>query len=453
QPHEAAFVRLFHAEQKSDDGRTISVLKENVVSTLGQYSYTAEMSIGKAPAGAWTGKLVTGATRGSADVLATGKPIELRSAPPMSWGLPKDGLRGALRIIGELRTGKEAKAELWVRNSSAETVKFSWTHHPDVGLAIVPTNGSGPGREAHMTRGKTEFQLHFLALPAGQAVKLKEFTIRLGRPPTDGPIGVVSLELTPGDWTLQAKWTDTLHIIEAAMEWRGALNTAEIELKVTSEGATVVEAPKQIPESLKSAVPATPLSPAVLAPTREGPKTEKSKDGAAPTSATSTPPLNRQSSKLLPATERKLKWGEPVNGLRAALVMQPVPDEPDAEDKNDIFLVVQNVTKGEVWLHASDAAPNPRRLIWRDKGVLETITEVAKPIPADFRLQPGEVAFFRMTRPPGKRNPGGRSTGSLIEESIRKDPTFSLEGSMEISTAPDARRMRPRPSRASTARC
>ncbi|MEQ1825887.1 MAG: hypothetical protein ABL921_08060, partial [Pirellula sp.] len=137
------------------------------------------------------------------------------------------------------------------------------------------------------------------------------------------------------------------------------------------------------------------------------------------------------------ATEQKLKWGERVNGLRAALVMQPVPDEPDADDKNDIFLVVQNVTKAEVWLHASDAAANPRQLIWRDKGVLETINEVAKPIHADFRLQPDEVAFFRMTHPPGKRNPGGRSTGSLIEESIRKDPTFSLEGSMEISTAPE----------------
>ena len=34
-----------------------------------QYSLTAEMSIEKAPAGAWTGKLVTGATRGSVDVI------------------------------------------------------------------------------------------------------------------------------------------------------------------------------------------------------------------------------------------------------------------------------------------------------------------------------------------------------------------------------------------------
>ncbi len=406
QPREAAFVRLFHAEQKFDDGRTTSIAEENVVSTLGQYSVTAQMTIETAPAGAWTGKLVTGATRGSADVLEAGKPIELRSAPPMSWGAPKDGLRGAVRIIGELRTSKEAKAELWVHNSSSETVKFSWTHHADVGLAIVPTDGSGSGREAHMTRGKTEFKLQSLALPAGQAVKLKEFTIRLGSPPTDGPVGIVSLELRPGDWTLQAKWTDTLHMIEAAPEWRGELKTGEIKLKVTPEGATVVETPTKNAQSLKPAAPATPA-------------------------------LNRQGVKLFPAIEQKLKWGEPVNGLRAALVMAPVPDEPDAEDKNDIFLVVQNVTKAEVWLHASDAGPNPRQLIWRDKGALETVNEVANPIAADVRLQPGEVAFFRMTHPPGKRNPGGQSTGSLIEESIRTDPTFSLEGSMKISTAPN----------------
>lgn len=436
QPREVAFVRLFHAEQQYDDGRTTSILKENIVRTLGKYSYTAEMTIETAPAGAWTGTLVTGATRCSADMLEAGTPIELRSAPPMSWGVPKDGLSGAMRIIGELSPGQEAKAELWVQNSSEETVKFSWTTRADVGLSIVPNNGSGTAREAHMTRDKLDFQLHFQPLPPGHAVKLKEFTIRLASPPTDGRVGIVSLELTPGDWTLQANWTDTLFMIEAAQEWRGELKTGEIKLNVTPEGATVVEVPKQIPESVKSAAPATPASPAALDPTREHPKTETSNNDDTPSAETPPPPVDRKDTKILPLTERTLKWGEPVNGLRGALVMAPGPGEPEGEDNNDIFLAVQNVTKAEVWLHASEAAPNPRRLIWRDKGVLETVTEVAKPIPADLWLQPGEVTFFRMTHPPGKGNQGARTAGSLIEEYIRKDPTFSLEGSMEISTAP-----------------
>ena len=168
-----------------------------------------------------------------------GEPVDGKSAPQMSWGESKEGLSAALRIVGELRTGGEAKAELWVRNSSAATVKFSWTHHADVGLAVMTSDGSAPAREAHMTRGKTQFQLMYMPLPAGQVVKLKEFTIRLGTLPTEGPIGIVSLPLTPGDWTLQANWSDTLHMIEAVPEWRGVLSTALMRLKVTPEGATV----------------------------------------------------------------------------------------------------------------------------------------------------------------------------------------------------------------------
>ena len=74
QPREAAFVRLFHSNEKLQDGRTMAAWKEQVVRVQPQYSYTAEMSIEKAPAGAWTGKLVTGATRGSADVAAAPAP-------------------------------------------------------------------------------------------------------------------------------------------------------------------------------------------------------------------------------------------------------------------------------------------------------------------------------------------------------------------------------------------
>jgi hypothetical protein len=191
-----------------------------------------------------------------------GEPVDGKSAPQISWGESKEGLSAALRIVGELRTGGEAKAELWVRNSSAATVKFSWTHHADVGLAVMTSDGSVPAREAHMTRGKTQFQLMYMPLPAGQVVKLKEFIIRLGTPPTEGPIGIVSLPLTPGDWTLQANWSDTLHMIEAVPEWRGVLSTALMRLKVTPEGATVA-----VPESAKgNAEPAdapedaTPLS-------------------------------------------------------------------------------------------------------------------------------------------------------------------------------------------------
>ena len=166
-----------------------------------------------------------------------GEPVDGISAPQMSWGEEKEGLSTALRIVGELRTGGEAKAELWVRkfqHSNGEVLLDAQRRRE--GCAVMTTRRVvHPARKAHMTRGKTQFQLMYLPLPAGQAVKLKEFTIRLGTPPTEGPIGIVSLPLTPGDWTLHANWSDTLHMIEAVPEWRGMLSTALMRLKVTPE--------------------------------------------------------------------------------------------------------------------------------------------------------------------------------------------------------------------------
>jgi hypothetical protein len=71
QPRESALVRLIHTDDKTPDGQTFSAMKENIVSAQPQYSYTADMTIEKAPAGAWTGMMTTGETRGAADVIPT----------------------------------------------------------------------------------------------------------------------------------------------------------------------------------------------------------------------------------------------------------------------------------------------------------------------------------------------------------------------------------------------
>ncbi|MDB5350245.1 MAG: hypothetical protein JWN86_1492 [Planctomycetota bacterium] len=68
-PREGAFLRLFRPTEKLKDGRTVSALEEESIRMVPQYSVTAEMSIETAPAGAWTGKLATGETRGSVDVI------------------------------------------------------------------------------------------------------------------------------------------------------------------------------------------------------------------------------------------------------------------------------------------------------------------------------------------------------------------------------------------------
>lgn len=69
QPREVAFLHLYQPSEKMKDGQTISSLEENIIRVYPQYSVTGEMTIEKAPAGAWTGKLATGQTRGSADVI------------------------------------------------------------------------------------------------------------------------------------------------------------------------------------------------------------------------------------------------------------------------------------------------------------------------------------------------------------------------------------------------
>ncbi len=59
---------------------------------------------------------------------------------------------------------------------------------------------------------------------------------------------------------------------------------------------------------------------------------------------------------LKPATEQKLKWGEPANGLRMALAWPPSLGEPGMGDSPVFYLVVQNVSQAQVRLTANDAA-------------------------------------------------------------------------------------------------
>ena len=54
--------------------------------------------------------------------------------------------------------------------------------------------------------------------------------------------------------------------------------------------------------------------------------------------------------KIEPATEQKLEWGEPVNGLRMALAWPPTLGEPTVGEVPDLYLAVQNVSEAPVRL-------------------------------------------------------------------------------------------------------
>lgn len=102
-PREVAFLRLFQVREKAPDGRPVDATIEEDVRAFPQYSMTAEMNIDQAPAGAWTGKLVTGESRGSLD----GAPPRNESAQALykTWmtAARKDGKipGGVIALLGE----------------------------------------------------------------------------------------------------------------------------------------------------------------------------------------------------------------------------------------------------------------------------------------------------------------------------------------------------------------
>ncbi|MFN0125714.1 MAG: M56 family metallopeptidase, partial [Verrucomicrobiales bacterium] len=145
-------------------------------------------------------------------------------------------------------------------------------------------------------------------------------------------------------------------------------------------------------------------------------------------------PMNNTPGKLLPETIAKLKWGEPVNGLRMALAWPPSFDDDALGKKPHFELVVQNVSKKAVWLTAGDAAPNPRRLTLQDATpVARTVDDV--PIPGDWLLQPREVAFVRLFHSEQKFE-DGKTLSALKEHVVSVQPQYSYMADMTIGKAP-----------------
>jgi len=144
---------------------------------------------------------------------------------------------------------------------------------------------------------------------------------------------------------------------------------------------------------------------------------------AAPRTETAQKP--KGGAKLAPGTVDKLRWGEPMNGLRAALSRLPSLGEPKAGQYYDFDLVVQNVSNAPIRLIANSAAPNPRRLFVRKKGVTLYSLVSKEPTQADFMLQPREVAVLRMFPPDEDRG-----------KSIADDPDLAFCAEMEIERAP-----------------
>lgn len=131
--------------------------------------------------------------------------------------------------------------------------------------------------------------------------------------------------------------------------------------------------------------------------------------------------------KLAPGKEALLQWGEPVNGLRAALIRPPALGSPESRQTKDFQMVIQNVSKAPIRLVADATAPNPRELtlVSRKRGWVHSNTRVEEPSNVDFLLQPGDVAVLDMLRREGPQGP-----------SISRNLDVVFFGKMSISKAP-----------------
>ena len=113
------------------------------------------------------------------------------------------------------------------------------------------------------------------------------------------------------------------------------------------------------------------------------------------------PQTTRAALELEPATVDQLQWGQPTNGLRAALIRPPAIGLPEAEQSIDFLLVVQNVSKKPIRIVANPLNPNPRRLTVRSRSkgwTLFRLREI-RPSRIDSVLKPGTVAVFAMAPP------------------------------------------------------
>ena len=138
---------------------------------------------------------------------------------------------------------------------------------------------------------------------------------------------------------------------------------------------------------------------------------------------------------LEPGDEEKLAWGEPVNGLRAALAIRPAPGGPKAGARPELFLAVQNVSKAPIRFSDTAKAPQLRRLTLRRDG--ETLFRIVTndPTLTHVMLRPREVAFLLMFVS-DQRDNEGRTEGAAFAEGALRDVRDTLIAEMKLEHAP-----------------
>ncbi len=117
QPQEVTFVRVYPAAANGANGRTIgAIIAEELLKDPHQ-TMVAEIQIEKAPAAAWTGKLVSGEVTGAA---AAGRPQPKDKAAQALFNLWEDSARTNGDIPGGLIGRLEDKVKEFIHNNTGD---------------------------------------------------------------------------------------------------------------------------------------------------------------------------------------------------------------------------------------------------------------------------------------------------------------------------------------------
>jgi beta-lactamase regulating signal transducer with metallopeptidase domain len=138
---------------------------------------------------------------------------------------------------------------------------------------------------------------------------------------------------------------------------------------------------------------------------------------------------------LDPGVEKKLRWGEPVKGLRAAAVIRPAPGKPKPSNFDELYLAVQNVSDAPIRLCDTTASPHLRvQWLYIDNEAVSAHSS-QEPIGIDVTLQPHEVAFLLMFVS-DRKSQDGHTMGSILANDLVKERRLSMVGEMQIEKAP-----------------
>lgn len=137
-------------------------------------------------------------------------------------------------------------------------------------------------------------------------------------------------------------------------------------------------------------------------------------------------------SQLADTEEQKLQWGEPSNGLRAALAIRDSPGDPSTPD---LYLAVQNVKEVPVRLNDIVAAKGQRVLLIFREDLLQSKFRIDQPTMANVLLRPREVAFLLMAPKLVPDDTGKFSKGQLMAKGMLRVPQMRLMAEMTVAKA------------------